>query len=497
MVVLTLMVVASCGGDADRRVAGPALADGQAPQNGAAEPVGELRELPTDLAPFLAPWKGDLDGMIERRALRVLTVRNPVLYSIDRGGREVGITYESLRAFEKQINEKLGNKTILVHAIFLPVARDELIPRLLAGEGDIAAATLTITPERAGQVDFSDPFADGVSEILVTGPASPPVGSLEDLAGREIYVRPSSSYAEHLRTLSERFVAEGRPPITISAADELLEDGDVLEMVSAGLVPATVADDFTARLWAQILPDLTLHDGIAVATGERIAWAFRKGSPQLAAEVNRFVKQNKQGTLTGNVLIKRYFKDSKWVRNARSAEDIGRFRQMAELFRKYADRYDFDWLLMAAQGYQESTLDQSKRSRVGAIGVMQVMPATARDKAIGIPDIEKLESNIHAGIKYNRWIADNYFDDPGIDARNKALFAFAGYNAGPNRIARLREKTAQAGLDPDRWFNNVEVIVAREVGREPVQYVANIYKYYLAYKLEQDARQRREAAGAG
>jgi membrane-bound lytic murein transglycosylase MltF len=128
---------------------------------------------------------------------------------------------------------------------------------------------------------------------------------------------------------------------------------------------------------------------------------------------------------------------------------------------------------------------------------MQVMPATARDKAIGIPDIERLESNIHAGIKYNRWIADNYFNDPGIDERNRALFAFAGYNAGPNRIARLREKAAQAGLDPNVWFNNVEVIVAREVGREPVQYVANIYKYYLAYKLEEAARERRSAAGAG
>ena len=446
LLLLPVLVMAACRGEETE------TGDGS---------VGELSELPTDLAPFLKEWTGDLDGMIERRVIRVLTVSNPVLYSIDQGHREIGITYEAMRAFEKQLNQTAGRKMLPVHLIFLPVARDELIPRLLAGHGDIAAATLTITPERSKRVDFSDPFAENVSEILVTGPSSPPVASLEDLAGREVYVRPSSSYAEHLRALSERFVAEGRPAITIDPADELLEDGDVLEMVSSGLVPATVVDDFMAQLWSQILPDLQLHPEVAVASGSRIAWAFRKGSPKLAAEVDRFVKAHRQGTLAGNVLINRYLKSTKWVRNARSQEDIARFRRMADLFRKYADRYDFDWLLMAAQGYQESGLDQSKRSPTGAIGVMQVMPATAREEAIGIPDIEKLESNIQAGIKYDRWIADHYFNEPGLDPAQGALFALAAYNAGPNRIARLREKTAEAGLDPDRWFNNVEVIVAR------------------------------------
>jgi membrane-bound lytic murein transglycosylase MltF len=197
--------------------------------------------LPAGLEPFLKPFKGDLDGMVERRVIRVLTVQSPINYFVDKG-RELGITYESARAFEKHLNEALGNKLITVHVIMIPVARDELIPRLLKGEGDIAAAMLTITPERRKQVDFSDPVAKDISEVLVTGPAAAPAPRPEDLAGREVHVRATSSYAEHLKALSARLVAQGLAPIQIVDADEILEDGDILEMVNAGLMPATVVD---------------------------------------------------------------------------------------------------------------------------------------------------------------------------------------------------------------------------------------------------------------
>jgi membrane-bound lytic murein transglycosylase MltF len=438
--------------------------------------------LPTDVAPFLQPWTGDFEAMKARRIIRVLTVRNPVLYYVD-GVQEVGITYEAAKAFEEVVNKGVRDVAKRVHVLFLPVRRDELIPRLLAGEGDIVAAQLTITPDRLEQVDFSEPFGSDVSEIIVTGPSAKSVRSVDDLAGLELYVRESSSYAEHLREINAQLAAKGLPPVIVTPADEALETGDILEMVAAGLVPATVSDDFIAKLWAEVLPDLVLHPDITVNTGGRIGWAFRRNSPELSAAVNAFVKTSRQGTLAGNVLINKYLKNSKWVRNARSRDDLDRFRETISLFRKYADQYDFDYLLMAAQGYQESGLDQSKRSPVGAIGIMQVMPETARDKAVGIPDIENLESNIHAGIKYNRWLADSFFNEPGVDANNRALFAFASYNAGPNRISRLRREAAEQGLDPNKWFNNVETVVARRVGREPVQYVSNIYKYYLAYRM--------------
>jgi membrane-bound lytic murein transglycosylase MltF len=208
------------------------------------------------------------------------------------------------------------------------------------------------------------------------------------------------------------------------------------------------------------------------------------------------VKTNKKGTVAQNVLINKYVKSTKWVKNARSDEDIQRFRSMIDLFKKYSDRYDFDWLLMAAQGYQESGPDQSKRIQVGAIGVMQVMPATAKDRSVNIPDIENLESNIHAGIKYNRWVVDNFYDDPGIKPVDAALFAFASYNAGPGRVSRLRKEAAEQGLDPNRWFNHVELVAAKRIGRETVQYVSNIYKYYLAYQMVIRQDELREKAKA-
>jgi len=459
------------------------------------EPAPEATPLPAGLAPIAQAWKGDLDGMVERRLVRVLVAQSPILYFVDKG-RELGITYDTLKAFEKALNEKLGNKVVTVHVVPIPVSRDELIPRLLDGHGDIVAAQLTVTPERRKQVDFSSPFATGVQEVLVTGPAAPPVASLGELSGKEVYVRPSSSYAEHLRALNARFASEGKPPVTITPAPETLEDGDILEMVSAGLAPATVVDGFIADLYTQVFPDLRKNSDIASPPGE-IAWAFRKESPRLAEAVNGFIKTHQQGSLAGNVLIKKYLKTTKWVKNARGAEDMERFRQMAELFRKYSKQYGFDYLLMAAQGYQESGLDQGRRSHVGAIGVMQVMPATARDRAVNIPDIEKLENNIQAGIKYNRWVVDNFFDDPAIDPIDRQLFAFASYNAGPGKVSSLRKQAAAEGLDPNRWFNNVELVAARRIGRETVTYVSNIYKYYLAYQMVLAQEEARRLAKTG
>jgi membrane-bound lytic murein transglycosylase MltF len=457
------------------------------------ESEAESEPMPPGLAPIAEPWTGDLDGMVERRMVRVLTVQSPILYFVDRG-RELGLTYESVKAFEAELNESLEAGHVKTHVVMLPVARDQLIPKLLSGEGDIAAATLTITPERLEQVDFSNPFAKDVSEIVVTGAGTTALSSLDALSGMEIHVRDSSSYAEHLRILNERLVSEGKPPVEIVPADELLETGDLLEMVAAGLLPATVADSYLAELWKEVFPSLTLQFDVPLATGGSIGWAFRKDSPRLAEAINTFVRGHRQGTLMGNIVINRYLKSTKWLTNARSDEDMARFRSMIGLFEKYAEQYGFDPLLMVAQGYQESGLDQSKRSHVGAIGVMQVMPTTARDKSVNIPNIEILENNIHAGIKYNRWVVDNYYSDPEITPLNRELFAFASYNAGPTRVSRLRREAAEEGLDPNRWFNHVELIAAKRIGRETVQYVSNIYKYYVAYQLVRRQENKREEA---
>ncbi|MCP4404461.1 MAG: transporter substrate-binding domain-containing protein [bacterium] len=433
----------------------------------------------------------DFDEMLEQLLIRVLVVYSKTFYFLD-SAQQRGISYDVLMEFEKFINEQLQLKTRQIRMVFLPVQRDELLPLLVEGKGDIAVANLTITPERQQVVDFSDPTMTGVSEILVTGPSAPPMHMLDDLAGKEIYVRFSSSYYEHLRALNSSFKQAGKPEMILKAADEYLEDEDLLEMVNAGLLPIIVMDSHKAEFWAGIFDKITLHPEIAVNTGGQIAWAFRKNSPKLKEMVNTFVKDNKKGTMMGNILLKRYLKDNKWVRNAASEEELKKFRATLEFFRKYADQYGFSYLAVAAQGYQESRLDQSVRSSAGAVGVMQLLPSTAADPSVGIPNIEEVEPNIHAGIKYLKYIYERYFQDAEMDDLNKAFFSFASYNAGPARIAKLRKQAAERGLDPNVWFRNVELIVAEDIGRETVQYVSNIFKYYLAYKLviEQGAKKK-------
>jgi membrane-bound lytic murein transglycosylase MltF len=441
--------------------------------------------------PINEKWLGDFDGMAKRREIRALVVYSKTFYFLDKG-KQRGASYELLKEFEKFVNKKLKAKTLKVRMIFIPVTRDQLIPWLVEGRGDIAAANLTITPLRQKQVDFSDPWIPNVRELLVTGPSAPPVKSLDDLAGKEIHVRPSSSYYESLVQLNHSFQKAGRPEMNLVTADEMLQDEDLAEMVNAGLIPMIIMDSHKAQFWDQIFDNINVHPDIAVRTGGEIAWAFRKNSPKLKTVVNEFVKGHKKGTLLGNILLKRYLRDTKYVKNSATQEEMEKFRSMVALFEKYAGQYDFDYLMIGAQAYQESGLDHSKRSRAGAVGVMQLLPSTAADPNVGIPDIEKLDKNIHAGTKYLRFIVDRYFKDEQMDDVNKMLFAFASYNAGPARVSGLRGKAAKMGLDPNVWFHNVEVVAAKEIGRETVQYVSNIYKYYIVYRRLVDQRDQKE-----
>jgi membrane-bound lytic murein transglycosylase MltF len=449
----------------------------------------------TDAAPEgsmleMKPWIGDFDGMAERREIRALVVYSKTFYFLDQGHQR-GSTYELLKEFEKFVNKKLKTKTLKFRVLFIPVKRDELFPGLVEGLGDIAAANLTITPQRLKLVDFSNPLFSGVKEQLVTGPSAPSVTGVDDLAGQEIHVRRSSSYYESLVQLNNAFKQAGKPPMKLIAADEMFEDEDLLEMVNAGLIPMIVMDSHKAQFWEQIFDNIRVHPDIAVRTGGKIAWAFRKNSPKLKPIVNEFVKGHKKGTLLGNIILKRYLRDTKYVKNSLSQQELDKFEALLALFKKYAGQYDFDYLMVAAQAYQESGLDHSMRSPAGAIGVMQLLPSTAADHNVDIPDIEKLEKNIHAGTKYLRFIVDRYYKDEPMDDVNRMLFAFASYNAGPARVNGLRKKTAEMGLDPNVWFHNVEVAAAKKIGRETVQYVSNIYKYYIAYRMIVDQMQRK------
>jgi len=477
---VALVIFCGCGGDQPPMVGAEESDPQQSEAAAAQQPIAAVP--PALVAEMMEPFHGDFDAMVEDRLIRVLVTYNRTNFFLD-GGTQRGITADALREFEKALNKelRLGRRPLQVVAI--PVLRDQLIPFLEEGRGDMAIASLTITPDRAQRVDFSVPAARDISEVVVTGPRSPALTTLDDLSGTRVFVRPSSSYWESLNELNASFRKRGLEEIKIAAASEYLETEDLLEMMNAGLIEITVADDYLAKFWAQVLPDIVIHEELAVATGGNLGWAIRRDATGLKPRVDQFVKANREGRLLGNMLIKRYLQDTKYVKNALADEDRRRLDEVIDLFRTYGDRYTFDYLMVAAQAYQESGLDHSVVSRAGAIGIMQMLPSTAADKSVGIPDISTIDNNIHAGTKYLRYIVDHYFNDPEIDDVNRTLFAFASYNAGPNRIRRLRAKAAESGYDPNQWFRNVEVVVANEVGREPVRYVSNIFKYYTVYSL--------------
>jgi membrane-bound lytic murein transglycosylase MltF len=442
------------------------------------------------VAALAEPWTGDLDGIVERGYLRFGVAYNPLLFSYD-GPKQQGLSVDLAAEFEKHLRKTLGKPAGTLTVALTPLPRARMFDALIEGRVDLVAANLTITPERAARVDFADPIYTGVAEIAVTGPAAPAIESFDDLAGTEVHVRRSSSYFEHLAALNARRTAEGKAPIKVIEADEDLEDVDLIELVDVGVIPAVIVDSHTAELWAKIFEQVTLRPDLAVNQGGEIAWAMRKESPQLMAAVNSFMDQARKGTMLGNILLKRYLTDTDRVRNALAPGEDAKFLETIGFIRAHAATYDFEMLLIAAQGYQESGLDQSKRSPVGAVGIMQIMPATARDPNVGIPDIEIAERNVEAGVKYLRFLRDRYFSDPAMSPLDRALFSFAAYNAGPANIEKARKRAAKMGLDPNVWFGSVELAAARVISREPVIYVRNILKYYVSYRLFEERRAAR------
>ncbi|HKN42361.1 MAG TPA: lytic transglycosylase F, partial [Propionibacteriaceae bacterium] len=352
------------------------------------------------------PFSGDFDEMVKRRMIRVAVTFNRTHYFIDKG-QERGITYESLKLFENDLNADLKTGNLKLHVVIVPIPRHELYPALVSGKVDMVAAMVTVTPERETLVSFSEPTRTNVSEIVVSGPGAPPIATVDDLAGQEVFVRKGSIYEESLIKLNEQLKARGKPPAVFVEAPAVLEDDDVLEMVNAGLAPITIVDDYLAEFWSKVFTDMKVHQDIAVRSGGILAVAFRKDNPRLREAVNTWIRKHGQGDAFRNVIERRYLENTKYVKNAAADAERQKFRAVIELFRKYGAQYDLDYLLMAAQGYQESTLDQKVKSPVGAIGVMQVMPPTAKELKVG--DVTKVDANIHAGVKYMRFMMDQYF----------------------------------------------------------------------------------------
>jgi membrane-bound lytic murein transglycosylase MltF len=498
LVLAAVALLAACGETADsgsstsasgRRAEGPSPSSSS--EGGDAPAVqGEGNGILVSRAQ--EPFFGDLPKLRERRFVRVLVSYSKTGF-FHEGGRPRGFEVEMVQAWEKRLNEGAGTYD-RVRAVFIPVPFDRLLDELVAGRGDVVAAGLTVTPEREALAAFADPYIGQVSEVVVTHRGVGDLAGLPDLAGRRVVVRAGSSYAAHLRALNRKL---GDESVEVVEADSRLVTEDLLEMANAGAIEITVADRHIAEAWAEVLPDIEIRPDLAVHAGGEIAWAVRRDSPELLADLNAFVRKNKKGSLMGNILLKRYFADSKWIANPVSKAERAKLEEHITLFQRYGEKFDFDWLALAAQAYQESGLDQSVKSAAGALGVMQLLPSTAADKSVQVADIHLLENNIHAGAKYLAFLRDRYFSDPEIEPAARVDFAWAAYNAGPARVRGLRAKAEERGLDPNRWFAHVEKIAAEEIGRETVDYVANINKYYLAYRLQYEAQQQRQAVRTG
>lgn len=429
-------------------------------------------------------YTDDLPGLLKRNHLRVLTTFNRTNFFLHEN-RAYGFEYKLLKRYEKSLNKGRRRGDLAVTLELVPVSRDRLLPGLVEGLGDVAAAGLTVTPERQKQVSFTTPYLSGVDEVVVTHLRVPAPRRMEDLAGRRIYVRRSSSYFESLRRLNESFEKKDLEPVHIVTVDESLETEDLLEMVNAGAIDLTVADSNLTRTWSGVLSNLRALYNLKVREGCEIAWAVRQDNPELLRSLNAFLLKHRRGTLLGNIYFNRYFRDNKWIQNPLDEEDRERQRRYEEPIRRYAAQYGFDWRLILAVAFQESGLDQNKRNRSGAMGIMQILPTTAADPNVAIPDIRSLDNNVHAGVKYLAFLRDRYFSGDQLLPEARIRFTLAAYNAGPLKIARARSRARSMGFDPNLWFRNVEFAALRLIGQEPVRYVSNVNKYYVLYTLNE------------
>ena len=440
----------------------------------------------------IQPWSGDLDGIIERGFLRIVTAYNPLFFSYDDDAKTKGLVAEMAREFEKHLNETVVPKGKHLNVIVFPAPRDEILNYVAQGRADIADANLTITAKRSEIVSFAKPLFPEVSEIVVTGPGAGKISSLDDLVSQGIYTRESSSYFTHLGALNQKRLDIGLNEIAVGFADENLEDHDLLDLVDNGILDAIIIDSHKAELWQQVFENITVHEDLIINEDSEISWALRKDAPELMAAVNSFMETATEGTLLGNILINRYFSSPEGIESLRDPNRHQEISDEIDIIKHYSDQYDFDWLMIFAQAFQESGLDQSKRSKAGAVGVMQVLPSTASDANVGISDIDELANNVHAGVRYLRFLRDRYFSDPEIAAIDQILLSFAAYNAGPRKVAQARAKAEQMGFDPNVWFGHVEVSAAKTISQEPVIYVRNIFRYYVAYEHLEKMRLARQ-----
>ena len=417
----------------------------------------------------------DLPGLKERRRLRMITRNNAMTYFIHRG-RQVGFEYELIKEFAARHDLRLD--------IVIPDSHADLLPYLNEGKGDIVAAAMTITEERGKQAAFTWPYNE-VDELVVVRADEDSIASLQDLAGRTVHVRPSSSFYTTLTALADSI--EG---LQIAPLPDSLETEDILAGVEEGRYDITLCD--SNLLDVELAYGRQLKAAFSIKPTS-LGWAVRADNPALLAALNQYVKEEKGG-LFFNMMKKRYFKNKRTIAKAKDSLRVdlsGRLSPYDELVKKYARQYGQDWRLITAQMYQESKFDPQATSWVGARGLMQIMPVTGQE--LGFTDLHDPEDNIHAGVKYMHQLANRF--DSNIPIEERMRFALAAYNVGYGHLLDARRLAREKGWNPDQWFGHVEQamrLLAKPAYYkrarygfcrcgQPVHYVGNIQEMYDAY----------------
>ncbi|HVP68358.1 MAG TPA: transporter substrate-binding domain-containing protein [Anaeromyxobacteraceae bacterium] len=439
------------------------------------------------LSRTLEPFTGDLPEIWRRGQLRVLVPYSHTEFFVSKG-RPGGYDYEMALRFQQYLNARRPKDAAALSIVFAPTPVEQVLPDLLAGKGDVAAGLVMVTPMRRQVVAFAQPHITGLDQVVVRHKAAAPIRSLEELSGRPVHVLAGSSHAERLKSLNERLSAGGREPAQVLELAAPASPEDVLHMVSAGIFQYAISDGFVAQEWSQVLPGLVVEATARVSSGDEVAWAVRPANRELLAALNGYVSQHShEARVTAAVLFRKYYQSRKPVLNPIGPEHITRVRDLSPFFREAGEKYGFDWLLLCAQALQESQFDPRARNRSGAVGLMQVLPNTAQQ--MGYPDVESPRMNVLAGAAYLNHLRQVYFAEDGLDPAEKIYFSLAAYNAGPHVVRELRARARHLGLDPARWFGHVEVVAQHVIGDETVDYVANISRYYLAYRLSDSQRE--------
>lgn len=441
-----------------------------------------LRTIVPQLSRVPASRIDDLPAMLGRKTIRVLTTYAPSTYFISRGQGN-GFEYRLMKDYEGYLNRSSRYGTLPTVLEFIPIPENLLMSCLKAGIGDVVAAGIRITPERMREVDFTIPYLTSVSEVIVTHSMAKPITRIEDLSQCRVFIQPGWKSSKTLRRINAHLLVKNLEPMQLVETDGILSSEDILELVNEGTIKVSIVESHIARVWAETLPNITIHEFPEICEHTPIAWMVRKDNPKLKASLDRFLSDRLRGSHIGNIYYRQYFKQTRWINNPLAPTDQSKFSRYVPLFRKYGAVYGFDWMLLAAIAYQESQMNPNSRSQSGAVGLMQVLPSTSNDVNIDIQNISDPENNVHAGAKYLALLRDVYFTEPDIRPRDRVRFILAAYNAGPTRIMQCRRLAEKLGYDPNRWYNNTEIAAMRLIGSETVRYVSNIKKYYLAYSL--------------